>query len=389
VGTLVHLPSEAVVFAFDPSYESDSNRPTLSLSMKGEGGRLVPPKISSVVLPAWFANLLPEGHLRRYIAAKAGVKDVREFFLLAQLGADLAGAVIIRPDTEPPPGLKPGELSALSPPPDALRFSLAGVQLKFSAIREAQGGLTIPTSGAGGDWIVKLPSLGLPSMPLHERVVLDLAEANCLSVPDHRLVPMSEVEGLPSDLGDLAGESSLAVRRFDRTPHGRVHIEDFAQILGLRPSDKYETASSEHIASVLRAETPEEDALEFIRRLVFGILIGNADLHLKNWSLIYPDGRAARLAPAYDLVGTVAFSPDHHLGLSLGGETDMRRVTQDTFETFAVKSRLPKSLVTNLVAESVTRFRKVWAEHPAVGEFPEHHRERLEAHQATLHLLRD
>jgi serine/threonine-protein kinase HipA len=177
VGTLVHLPSEAVVFAFDPSYESDSNRPTLSLSMKGEGGRLVPPKISSVVLPAWFANLLPEGHLRRYIAAKAGVKDVREFFLLAQLGADLAGAVIIRPDTEPPPGLKPGELSALSPPPDALRFSLAGVQLKFSAIGEAQGGLTIPTSGAGGDWIVRAEHPAVGEFPEHHRERLEAHQA--------------------------------------------------------------------------------------------------------------------------------------------------------------------------------------------------------------------
>jgi serine/threonine-protein kinase HipA len=387
VGTLVHFPSEATVFGFDPGYEADPDRPILSLSMKGPDGALVAPRVSSVVLPPWFANLLPEGHLRQYIAAKARVKDIREFFLLAQLGQDLAGAVAVRPDTAPPPGLNHEELTALVPEAGALRFSLAGVQLKFSAIRAAQGGLTIPASGAGGDWIVKLPSLQLPNMPLHEKLILDLAEANDIKVPERRLVQLDEVEGLPTDLGELAKEPVLAVRRFDRTPQGRVHIEDFAQVLGLRPEDKYGAASSEHIGKVLRAETPEEDILEFVRRLVFSILVGNADMHLKNWSLIYPDGRTARLAPAYDLVGTVAFTPDLHLGLTIGGESDMRRVTRSTFASFATEIGMPISMVGDLVSTSIAQFRRVWSDHTAVSQLPKAQRERLKEHQGKLHLL--
>jgi len=84
--------------------------------------------------------LLPEGHLRDYLAARAGIKPQREFFLLAILGADLPGALVVEPmegnkaahegeDQQEEQGV--GET--------ALRFSLAGVQLKFSAVMEATG----------------------------------------------------------------------------------------------------------------------------------------------------------------------------------------------------------------------------------------------------------
>ena len=56
--------------------------------------------------------------------------------------------------------------------------------------------------------------------------------------------------------------------------------------------------------------------MEFLRRFVFNALIGNADMHLKNWSLIYPDRRAAMLAPAYDFVSTIAYLPDDRLALT-------------------------------------------------------------------------
>ena len=64
-----------------------------------------------------------------------------------------------------------------------LRFSLAGVQLKFSAMGDARGGLTIPARGVGGDWIVKLPSLQFPGVPENEFSMMTLARAVGISVP--------------------------------------------------------------------------------------------------------------------------------------------------------------------------------------------------------------
>jgi serine/threonine-protein kinase HipA len=384
VGTLVHLPGEQIVFAFDPAYDANPTRPTLSLGFKTANGRLRAPPPTRVQLPPFFSNLLPEGHLRAYLAARGGIKPVREFFLLALLGADLPGAVELRPEDVGP--RSPLIAEDATHAPHALRFSLAGVQLKFSALAEANGGLTIPTSGIGGDWIVKLPSARFASVPEHEHAMLDLAAAVGITVPDHALIPLDQIAGLPADLGPLTGPA-LAVRRFDRGANSaRIHIEDFAQVFGVYPRDKYGRASNENIARVLWAESGLDDTLEFIRRLVFIILTGNADMHLKNWSLRYPDGRTPSLSPAYDLVGTVAFLPDTTLGLSLGGETSMHRITLSSFERFADKVSLPRPAVHDTVLTTIRLFRDAWHSHPAVGTLPAPQRASVDDHLARLPL---
>jgi serine/threonine-protein kinase HipA len=109
-----------------------------------------------------------------------------------------------------------------------LRFSLAGVQLKFSAVMEASGGLTIPAEGMGGSWIVKLPFHRFPAVPENEFAMLGLARRVGIAVPENRLVPMSDIKGLPEEARAPAGKA-LAVRHFDRLPGGEsVHMEDFA-----------------------------------------------------------------------------------------------------------------------------------------------------------------
>ena len=117
----------------------------------------------------------------------------------------------------------------------ALRFSLAGVQLKFSAVMEASGGLTIPAGGMGGSWIVKLPSARFAAVPENEFAMLELARRAGIAVPENRLVDMAEIKGLPQEARTVGGKA-LAVQRFDRRPGGEpVHMEDFAQVFGLFP----------------------------------------------------------------------------------------------------------------------------------------------------------
>ena len=365
IGTLTRLPGDRVLFAFTEAYIADQNRPTLSLSFKDAVGSLIlDARPTQTRLPPFFANLLPEGPLRDYLAERAGVKPEREFFLIDALGRDLPGALEIQPADHSTPRNESAAAST-DPTPDlepdaALHFSLAGVQLKFSAVQDTAGRFTIPDDGVGGSWIVKLPSARFPNLPENEFAMMELARRVGICVPDTKLTPLNRISGLPRGI-EAAGERAYVIKRFDRAPNGeQIHIEDFAQVFGVYPERKYKRASYRNIAEVLWAETGETGIMEFLRRLVFNALIGNADMHLKNWSLIYPDRRRAALAPAYDLVSTIAYLPDDSLALTLVDSKQFSSITTEQFERFAAKARLPTKLTLDTVQQTVAHFADVW-----------------------------
>jgi len=363
IGVINRLAGDRHLFAFEQDYIDDPDRPTLSLSFKGEtGGVVTATRPTGRRLPPFFSNLLPEGHLRDYLAKRAGVNSEREFFLLAVLGADLPGALVVRP--------RDGEDDNADHNTDdhhddrghdaPLRFSLAGVQLKFSALMETSGGLTIPADGMGGSWIVKLPSARFPAVPQNEHVMLELARAIGIAVPHNQLVDIKAIQGLPEDVGRIEGKA-LAVERFDRGPGGeRIHMEDFAQVFGLFPGDKYNRRSYANIASVLWAEAGQEVTYDFVRRLVFSVLIGNADMHLKNWSLLYPDRRTPVLAPAYDFVATLPYLPKDQLALTFGGSRSLTEISVDQVRRFADTARLPVSPLWQIVTETAEQTVAAW-----------------------------
>jgi serine/threonine-protein kinase HipA len=361
IGTLTRLPDDRTLFAFTKDYITDEGRATLSLSFKDVYGNLIT-DTKPTRMPSFFSNLLPEGPLRKYLAERAGVLPSREFFLLGVLGRDLPGAIQIVPaDGDSWPQLsESGEEKELPPPQTVLRFSLAGVQLKFSAVKDATGGLTIPANGVGGSWIVKLPSTTYAGVPENEYSMMELARRSGIDVPEIKLVSISDISGLPEGT-DSVGKYALAIKRFDRMEGGvRVHIEDFAQVFGVSPSEKYEKANYEMIGKVLATEAGEDGVVEFIRRLTFNALIGNGDMHLKNWSVIFPDKRAATIAPAYDFVATAAYIRGEKLALNLGGTKAFREVTGERFDRFADKTKVPTKLVRDAVAATAERFRAAW-----------------------------
>lgn len=155
IGTLTLLSGDRVIFAFNKEYINDPGQPTLSLSFKDSQGDLITAlRPTQTRVAPFFSNLLPEGHMRRYLAERANVNEEREFFLLWVLGRDLPGAITIEPaegDAWPEEASeRNSDEAGKGAKTNALRFSLAGVQLKFSAINEARGGLTIPATGVGG-----------------------------------------------------------------------------------------------------------------------------------------------------------------------------------------------------------------------------------------------
>lgn len=374
IGTLTRLPDDKNLFAFNEEYLAmvASTRPTLSLSFNDiHGGLISNFKTTQTRLPPFFANLLPEGPLRLYLAKRAKVNAQREFFLLEALGSDLPGALkVISRGGESLDSLHDKENDDEKKhgiDESVLRFSLAGVQLKFSAIRENDKGLTIPVHGIGGSWIVKLPSPVYPGVPENEYTMMELARLIGIDVPETALIPMEKIKGLPKETENLKGNAFI-IKRFDRDANGKgVHIEDFAQIFGVYPEDKYKFASYRNIAEVIWSEMGEKGIVEFIRRFVFNALIGNGDMHLKNWSLIYPDKQKAALAPAYDFVSTLPYIENDTLALTFVDSKKFSSLKDDQFKRFAAKACLPEALIMDTVLETVKNFKQLL---DSIADFP-------------------
>ncbi|WP_017671808.1 type II toxin-antitoxin system HipA family toxin [Blastomonas sp. AAP53] len=377
VGTITRDGDGAVAFNPSETYVRDTERPILSLawyvpesnaqSIARMGARNDKIGVNGS-LPPWFAGLLPEGSLRELVLTEMGPGNHDEFDVLTRLGADLPGAVLIIPETDTPPSVGPLDLMDVAGfeaavPGGMVKFSLAGVQLKFTANPHADK-LTVPGRGETGRCIIKVGTQRYPGLPEAEYGAMQLAKLIGVNTADCRLVPRAQIDGIPEDL--LAhNDTVLVVDRFDRTAAGlRVHIEDAAQIFGALGERKYTMATTETIIRMVgRFSTDRRfDILEAVRRVVADILIGNGDNHLKNWSFRFPGPGEIRLSPAYDIVPTILFQPRDRMALKFVGTNDFDIVNLHRFERVAKYLDLdPKQLVGEVV-RTVRRAIDLWPE---------------------------
>jgi serine/threonine-protein kinase HipA len=368
VGVIRSQRDGRIELAFSPEYLMLEDRPVLGQYFEDHLDEI---HRNQTHLPPFFSNLLPEGGLRELVARRAGLHRDREAHLIAVLGEDLPGAVVVRrvddpagdPAADP---IDPEGGSALADSsreePGPLRFSLAGTQLKFSVLYHAKGrGPTLPVDGRGGNWIAKLPSETFANVPEHEYEVMQWAGRTGIAIPEVALVTVGDIDRLPIQIAP--DRHAFLSRRFDRpAAGGRIHQEDFAQVANVRAAQRYGVLSHTSIARIVRAVAGEDDFDEVIRRTVFNVLLGNGDAHLKNWSLTYPDGVHARLSPAYDLVATVTYLNDQKLGLKLSGENRFDQIRIQHFERLAEKVGVPGDRVTRVVRETVQRAMATWPE---------------------------
>ena len=119
------------------------------------------------------------------------------------------------------------------------------------------------------------------------------------------------------------------------------------------------------MAKDIRALLGEKGLTEFIRRIVFNAAIGNADMHLKNWSLLYRDGRTPEPAPGYDYVSTMRYLPERGLGLQLAGTKDVSRLDDELLEKASVQAGVPRGLVKDVAHETARSFLEAWSQHKA------------------------
>lgn len=395
VGMLTQLLDGRSVLAFAEEYLENANRPTLSLSYKNILRNVQPFSQNSPSpsgkLPPFFSNLLPEGKLRSYLASKANVRENQEFALLTALRDDLPGAVILRPDTGTHTDVDPllEDQGQKRFKDEQLRFSLAGVQLKFSGNLTGSK-IVIPARGVGGHWIVKLPSSNYPHVNELEYSMLQLASAIGITVPEIQLLPISHLENMPKDLPETLKGNCLLSRRFDRTKgNGRIHMEDFAQVFSIY--DKYdEKYNYQSIANVLWLEMGLDSVLEFVRRLVHMFAVGNADMHMKNWALIYPATRQPQLSPAYDLVSTIVYpNINRALPHKMVGIKDFDKITIDAFKNLARIAKLPERSVLKTANETVDAIKESWPKLRNELPIPDSFKRTIEKHMKTVPLLNE
>ncbi len=214
--------------------------------------------------------------------------------------------------------------------------------------------------------------------------MMTLARLIGMDVPTMQLIDIDAIWNLPDGIGTLNGQA-LAIERFDRLPDGGVvHIEDFAQLFGVHPEKKYENASARSIGRVIGAESSEADIAEFIRQLTFNTLIGNADMHLKNWALIYPDRRHAALAPAYDFVPTIVYITDGKAALTFSRTKRFSEFPEDELSHLAAKALLPERLVLDTARETVALFHQHWQAEKTNLPFATEVVQAVEAHLKTV-----
>ncbi|MBZ2188491.1 type II toxin-antitoxin system HipA family toxin [Alcanivorax sp. JB21] len=395
VGYLTGFGNGQNILVFDQAYRSNPARPTFSLvthpNFPNAGKLLAEPWVKKQRLHPVLSNLLPEGALKEFVAGSLKIHPDNEFPMFAWLGEDLPGAIVaqvVEPDDIPAELL--GAFGSPRPvrfkrPSGARKFSLAGVQMKFS-MKAKDGRFNLASPGELGDWIIKTPSTTHRYVPQNEFTAMSLARSVGIDVPEIRLVELDDLESLP-DISLPAETQAFAIRRFDREGGNRVHMEDFAQILVKYPHEKYGAANYEQIGKVIYAYSgdPLRDIQEYAKRLLVNILLGNGDAHLKNWSMLYKDRFTPGLSPAYDIVTTCAYIEDEHeTALNLAKTKSWRVIDYAHFERWAKQVGVPWRAVRPQLADVLDRARATWRDQ--LKDLPMHdpHKRVLTRHWASL-----
>lgn len=400
-------------FVATEHYLADIQRATLSLSMTLPGVEQVTQETlknhfdpavyrERGELPPFFAGLLPEGPLRRRLAAtRKRDRDMDDFGILAAAGEDLPGAVTVVPanlDNLTPAARAYGVTGGInnleiSVPEQAAEgaASLSGVQDKL-ALSHAKdlNRYCMPVKGKLSDFIAKLPLAGDDSQVMNERACMQLAGLAGVNVAQCRPEYMSTMTDHPELVAALgAGTRFLAVERFDRGPLGAVHIEDACQLMTLMPGQKY--SGAKEFVKLIRVlnrigARGIDDVRQFFIRQTVNTLVGNADAHLKNFSVLYNDGIAPQLSPAYDIVCVSALPGFRGFGTNVAIDKLQRQETLASYAAIAKQAGISERIAKAAVMQTVSRAKDLWPSALQNMEVPDAVRLEILSRLATLPL---
>jgi serine/threonine-protein kinase HipA len=193
--------------------------------------------------------------------------------------------------------------------------AVTGVQAKLSLHitnnKQEGKGKRFSIVGLWGGYILKPPTPSYQQLPEVEDVTMHLASIAKIRTATHSLVRLT------------SGNLAYVTKRIDRVKKGKLGMEDMCQLTERLTEDKYH-GSYEQIAKAIQkySVTSGLDVVNFFELVLFSFLTGNADMHLKNFSLLEQPGLGMVLSPAYDLVNTVLVNPadDEEMALYLNGK---------------------------------------------------------------------
>ncbi|MES9943113.1 MAG: type II toxin-antitoxin system HipA family toxin [Candidatus Thiodiazotropha sp. 6PLUC2] len=396
IGYLAGFKNGRNVLSIADTFKNNPDRPTFSLTTHPKF-----PNAAKLMAEPWtrnqrlhpvLSNLMPEGSLLELIAQSLKVHVDNEFHLLSFLGEDLPGAIEATPmdPKDVPVSVLNTHGKAKAVKFDKVtqenRFSLAGVQMKFS-MKEKDGRYNLSKGDVLGDWIIKTPSTKHKFVPLNEYTAMSLAGMVGVDIPEIKLVELDKLDNLPQiNLPDE--KQAFAIKRFDREDDQRIHMEDFAQILVKYPHEKYTSANYENIGKVIYHFSGDglADAQQFARRLLVNILLANGDAHLKNWSFLYADKITPRLSPAYDIVTTnVYIENETQYALNLSKTKEWYVVSMAHFQMWADKSGIPWRVIKPHLDDTLNKARELWPETLKALPMEDAHKDGLKAHWSKLH----
>lgn len=299
----------------------------------------------------YFANLLPEGETRTVIEARLGIPRGDDFKLLKVIGGDCAGAITLFPEDQTPfvgasyKELSQDELATLikelpkSPlcagRSKSVRLSLPGAQNKTTLYMK-DGVYHLPENGAPSSHILKIPIThiaGIEDTVHNETFVMMLAKKVGLNVPNVDLVAMGDIPVFVIERYDRYIDENMKLKR--------ILQEDFCQLLMFEPAVKYQYQGGPSLeVCVKKIREHSSDSMNDLEQLLkwvsFNLLVGNADAHGKNLSMMWgKDG--IRLAPFYDILSTTVYGENHdaEFAMSIGRQYHTGKLTRENWKQLA------------------------------------------------------
>ena len=258
--------------------------------------------------------------------------------------------------------------------------TVTGVQPKLSlhlnrGERNEPRRLTIV--GLWGNYIMKPQSSTLAFLPENEDLTMHLSEIAGIRVVPHTLMRMAN------------GELCYLTRRIDRTDKGeKIPMEDACQLTERLTEHKYRS-SHEKVAKTIAtySQVGRLDLVNYWQVVLFSWIVGNSDMHLKNFSLYQPDGQPRQLTPAYDLLNVHLAMPEdsEELALTLNGKK--KKLTRADFVAAMTNSGLTVKVMDNLIGSFVKAMPK-WKEFICMSFLPPNEQSRyLTQIETSLQLI--
>lgn len=343
-GFLEEHENYSTSFSYDTNFLKQAKLP-ISINLPLQES----PFLNKNGLHPFFDNLVAEGWLAELQNKSLANKNNSRFQLLAAFGSQCMGAVHTEEDLDSPREIELVLDDKQAQAAIKAKMSISGVQPKL-VVKKSGRKFHQCKNSDHSTHIAKFASNIYPKI-IENEYITTIATQSLLGKEEAVEVEIGKIDGIPQE--------ALLVKRFDRKPDGgKIHFEEFNQLLNLSSEDKY-NGSYEEISDFINTNEYciQTDLAKFLKRLLVCILLGNNDAHLKNFAMIYTEN-GLRMSPCYDMVFSEHYGL-HDLALNINNQSlRIQDIKAKTIWNFAQNSKINKLLLENTFHDLEARLEK-------------------------------